>query len=185
MIGVEFASAWRSFGVEVTIIEALPRLVPAEDEASSKALERAFRKRGIAFKTGVRFQSVERSGDGVRVAPRGRRPGRADLMLVAVGRGPSTADLGYEEQGVAMDRGFVLTDERLRTNVDGVFAVGDIVPGLQLAHRGFQQGIFVAEEIAGLGPVPIDELGHPARHVLRPGDLLSRAHRDAGEGDPR
>jgi dihydrolipoamide dehydrogenase len=161
VIGVEFASAWRSFGVEVTIVEALPRLVPAEDEATSKALERAFRKRGIAFKTGVRFEGVEANGDGIRARLESGDPIDADLMLVAVGRGPSTADLGYEEQGVAMDRGFVLTDERQRTNVDGVFAVGDIVPGLQLAHRGFAQGIFVAEEIAGLGPVPIDELGIP------------------------
>ena len=161
VIGVEFASAWRSFGVEVTIVEALPRLVPAEDEEVSKALERAFRKRGIAFKTGVRFAGVEPTDDGVRVCLESGDPIDADLLLVAVGRGPSTADLGYEEVGITMDRGFVLTDERLRTNVEGVFAVGDIVPGLQLAHRGFGQGIFVAEEIAGLAPVPIDELGIP------------------------
>jgi dihydrolipoamide dehydrogenase len=161
VIGVEFASAWRSFGVEITIVEALPRLVPAEDEEVSKALERAFRKRGIAFKTGVRFAGVEPTDDGVRVSLESGDPIDADLLLVAVGRGPSTADLGYEEVGITMDRGFVLTDERLRTNVEGVFAVGDIVPGLQLAHRGFGQGIFVAEEIAGLAPVPIDELGIP------------------------
>src|SRR5207244_10237489 len=85
----------------------------------------------------------------------------AEVLLVAVGRGPTTDGLGYAEQGIAMERGFVLTDERLRTNVPGVFAVGDIVPGLQLAHRGFQQGIFVAEEIAGLAPAPIDETGIP------------------------
>ena len=81
----------------------------------------------------------------------------ADYLLVAIGRGPATSGLGYEEQGISMDRGFVLTDERLRTNVPGVYAVGDIVPGLQLAHRGFLQGIFVAEEIAGLNPRVIDE----------------------------
>ena len=85
----------------------------------------------------------------------------ADLLLVAVGRGPTTDGLGYDEQGVAMERGFVLADERCRTNVEGVYAVGDIVPGLQLAHRGFQQGVFVAEEIAGLSPAPIDETGIP------------------------
>ena len=85
----------------------------------------------------------------------------ADLLLVAVGRGPSTDGLGYEEQGIAMERGFVTADERCRTNVEGVYAVGDIVPGLQLAHRGFQQGVFVAEEIAGLSPAPIDETGIP------------------------
>ena len=78
----------------------------------------------------------------------------AELLLVAVGRGPATDGLGYDEQGVAMERGFVLADERCRTNLEHVWAVGDIVPGLQLAHRGFQQGIFVAEEIAGLVPQP-------------------------------
>ncbi len=85
----------------------------------------------------------------------------AEVLLVAVGRGPSTDGLGYAESGIAMDRGFVLTDERLRTSVAGVYAVGDIVPGLQLAHRGFQQGILVAEQIAGLMPPPIDETSIP------------------------
>ena len=161
VIGVEFASAWRSFGVDVTIVEALPRLVPAEDEAVSKGLERAFRKRGIAFRTGVRFAGVEHTETGVRVSLESGDTLEADLLLVAVGRGPNASGMGYEEQGVRMDRGFVPTDERLRTDVAGVFAVGDIVPGLQLAHRGFAQGIFVAEEIAGLAPPVIDELGIP------------------------
>ena len=161
VIGVEFASIWRSFGAEVTIVEALPRLVPAEDEESSKALDRAFRRRGIGIRVGKPFEAVERTENGVRVTIAGGETLEAELMLVAVGRGPVTANLGYEEQGIAMDRGFVLTDERLRTNVPGVYAVGDIVPGLQLAHRGFQQGIFVAEEIAGLQPRPIDESGIP------------------------
>ncbi len=161
VIGVEFASAWRSFGADVTIVEALPRLVAAEDEEVSKAVERAFRKRGIAFKVGKPFEKVERVDGGVKVTIAGGDTIEAELLLVAVGRGPVTANLGYEEQGITMDRGFVLTDERLRTNIPGVFAVGDIVPGLQLAHRGFQQGIFVAEEIAGHNPAVIDELGIP------------------------
>ncbi len=161
VIGVEFASAWRSFGAEVTIVEALPRLLAAEDEEASKTVERAFRKRGIGFKTGKPFEKVEQTEGGVRVTIAGGETIEAELLLVAVGRGPTTADLGYEEQGVKMERGFVLTDERLRTNLQGVYALGDIVPGLQLAHRGFQQGIFVAEEIAGLNPPPIDEAGIP------------------------
>ena len=161
VIGCEFASVWRSFGAEVTIIEALPRLVALEDEASSKALERAFRKRGIVFKTSTPFQSAKTTDDGVAVTVEGGEVIEAELLLVAVGRGPSTDGLGYDEQGVAMDRGFVLADERCRTNVENVWAVGDIVPGLQLAHRGFQQGIFVAEEIAGLSPATIDEAGIP------------------------
>ena len=161
VIGCEFASVWRSFGAEVTIVEALPRLVAAEDEASSKALERAFNKRSIQVRTGTPFQSVKVTDDGVAVTVEGGDVIEAELLLVAVGRGPSTDGLGYAEQGVAMERGFVLTDDRCRTNLEGVYAVGDIVPGLQLAHRGFQQGIFVAEDIAGLGPTPIDEAGIP------------------------
>jgi dihydrolipoamide dehydrogenase len=161
VIGVEFASIWRSFGTEVTIVEGLPNLVPNEDIALSKGLERAFRKRGIEFKLGVRFAGVEQNDSGVVVSLENGEKLEAELMLVAVGRGPNTAGLGYEEQGVAMDRGFVLTNDRLQTNLPGVFAAGDIVPGLQLAHRGFQQGIFIAEEIAGLKPAVIDETGIP------------------------
>ncbi|MDP9791822.1 dihydrolipoamide dehydrogenase [Catenuloplanes nepalensis] len=161
VIGVEFASVWSSFGADVTIIEALPRLVAAEDAEVSKAVERAFRKRKINFKVGKPFEKVEKTESGVRATIQGGEVVEAELLLVAVGRGPRTQGLGYEEQGIKMERGFVLTDERLRTNVPNVFAVGDIVPGLQLAHRGFQQGIFVAEEIAGKNPAVIDELGIP------------------------
>jgi dihydrolipoamide dehydrogenase len=161
VIGVEFASFWRSFGAKVTIIEALPHLVPNEDESLSKGLERAFRKRGIDFMTGARFRGVERSDSGVRVSLEDGTVIEADLLFVAVGRGPRTAELGYEAQGIPMDRGSVLTDERLHTGVASIFAVGDIVPGFQLAHRGFQQGIFVAEEIAGLSPAPIVEAHIP------------------------
>jgi dihydrolipoamide dehydrogenase len=161
VIGCEFASVWRSFGAEVTIVEALPRLVAAEDAAVSSALERAFRKRGITFRTGTPFESVEHTDEGVRVSVAGGDTIDAELLLVAVGRGPTTEGLGYDEVGVARDRGFVVTDERLRTSVDGVYAVGDIVPGLQLAHRGFQQGIFVAEEIAGLAPAVIQDAAIP------------------------
>lgn len=161
VIGVEFASVWASFGSEVTIVEALPRLVPAEDEFSSKQLERAFRRRKIAFKTGVKFTGAKQDENGVTVSLESGETLEADVLLVAVGRGPNTAGHGYDEAGVRMERGFVLTDERLRTNLPNVYAVGDIVPGLQLAHRGFQQGVFVAEDIAGLNPTPIDESGIP------------------------
>ena len=161
VIGCEFASVWRSFGAEVTVLEALPRLVAAEDEALSRHLERAFTRRGIRCRTGTAYESVETTDDGVRVTVAGGEVLEAELLLVAVGRGPSTAGLGYEEVGVETDRGFVVTDERLRTSVEGVYAVGDIVPGLQLAHRGFAQGIFVAEEIAGLAPTPIEETAIP------------------------
>ncbi|MCS7476481.1 dihydrolipoyl dehydrogenase [Umezawaea endophytica] len=168
VIGVEFASVWRSFGAEVTIVEALPRLVPAEDEYASKQLERAFRKRGIKFKTGVRFTGATQTDSGVSVSLESGDVIEADLLLVAVGRGPNSAGHGYEEAGVTTERGFVITDERLRTNLPNVFAVGDIVPGLQLAHRGFQQGIFVAEEIAGQNPKVIDEAGIPRVTYCKP-----------------
>jgi dihydrolipoamide dehydrogenase len=161
VIGVEFASIWKSFGTEVTIVEGLPHLVPNEDEALSKALERAYRKRGIDFKLGVRFSSVDQHANGVIVSLEDGTRLEADLMLVAVGRGPNTSGMGYEEQGIAMDRGYVLTNERLQTNLPNVYAAGDIVPGLQLAHRGFAQGIFIAEQIAGLNPAIIDENGIP------------------------
>ncbi len=161
VIGVEFASVWTSFGSEVTIIEALDHLVPNEDVTISKALERAFRKRGIAYSLGVRFASATQTADTVTVALENGTTFEADYLLVAVGRGPATAGLGFEEAGVTLDRGFVITDERLRTGVDHLWAVGDIVPGVQLAHRGFQQGIFVAEEIAGLAPVVVPDLQIP------------------------
>ena len=157
VIGCEFASVWRSFGSDVTIVEALPRLVPAEDEASSKALERAFRKRGIRLVTGTMVQSVDTNSDGVLVHTSTDGALSADVVLVAVGRGPSTDGMGLVQHGIQLDRGFVVVDENLRTTAENVFAVGDIVPGLQLAHRGFAQGIFVAEQIAGLQPTLPDE----------------------------
>jgi dihydrolipoamide dehydrogenase len=161
VIGVEFASVWKSFGVDVTIVEALPHLVPNEDEAISKQFERAFRKRGIAFNLGTRFSGVTQNENGVVVSLEDGKTFEGDLLLVAVGRGPATAGLGFEEAGVNVDRGFVITDHRLQTSVPGVYAVGDIVPGLQLAHRGFQQGIFVAEEIAGLNPQVVEDVNIP------------------------
>lgn len=161
VIGVEFSSVWRSWGADVTIIEALPHLVPNEDETVSKQFERAFRKRGIDFTVGVRFQSVTQNDSGVVVTLENGDTVEAEILLVAVGRGPSTANLGFEEVGVTMDRGFVITNERLETNIPGLYAVGDIVPGLQLAHRGFQHGIFVAEEIAGLNPIVISDTNIP------------------------
>ncbi|HUB37440.1 MAG TPA: dihydrolipoyl dehydrogenase [Streptosporangiaceae bacterium] len=161
VIGVEFASVWRSFGAEVTIVEMLPHLVPTEEESSSKLVERAFRRRGIGFKLGTRFESVKDTGTGVTVTLEGGATIDAELMLVAVGRGPVSAGLGYDEVGVAMDRGFVLVDELCRTNIPTISAVGDLRPGLQLAHVGFAEGIMVAERLAGLPVIPIDYDGVP------------------------
>jgi dihydrolipoamide dehydrogenase len=161
VIGCEFASVWRSFGAEVTIVEALPHLVPLEDEQSSKALERAFRKRKIGFELGARFSGVERGEHGVRVSLEGGKTLEADLLLVAVGRGPVSRELGYEQVGVEMERGFVKVDEYCQTSLPTVSAVGDLIPSPQLAHVGFAEGILVAERLAGLDPTPIDYDGVP------------------------
>ena len=161
VIGCEFASVWKSFGAEVTIIEGLPHLIALEDESSSKQLERAFRKRGINFELGVRFKSASKDKKGVTVTLEDGKTFTSEILLVAVGRGPVSANLGYEEAGLNMDRGYVLVDNKCRTNVPGIWAVGDLIPTLQLAHVGFGEGILVAEEIAGLNPRPINYDGVP------------------------
>ncbi|MDR3035232.1 MAG: dihydrolipoyl dehydrogenase, partial [Kitasatospora sp.] len=161
VIGVEFASIWRSFGAEITIVEMLPHLLPTEEESSSRQLERAFRKRGIGFELGARFESVKDNGNGVTVSLEGGKTLDAELLLVAVGRGPVSAGLGYEEAGVHTERGFVVVDEYCRTGVPTISAVGDLRPGLQLAHVGFAEGIMVAERAAGLNVTPIDYDGVP------------------------
>ena len=161
VIGVEFASVWRSFGAEVTIVEMLPHLLPLEEESSSKLLERAFRRRGIGQKLGARFESVKDTGSGVVVTLAGGATLEAELLLVAVGRGPVSAGLGYEEAGVEVERGFVKVDEYCQTRVPTISAVGDLTPGLQLAHVGFGEGILVAERLAGLHVTPIDYDGVP------------------------
>jgi dihydrolipoamide dehydrogenase len=161
-IGCEFASVWKSFGAEeITIVEALPHLVPLEEESSSKLLERAFRKRGIAFEVGARFAGVKATDNGVTVSLESGKTIEAELLLVAVGRGPVSQGLGYEEAGVTLDRGYVVVDEYCRTSVPGVYAVGDLIPTLQLAHVGFAEGILVAEHVAGLDPKPVDYDGVP------------------------
>jgi dihydrolipoamide dehydrogenase len=161
VIGCEFASVWKSFGVDVTIIEGLNHLVPLEDESSSKLLERAYRKRGINFELGIKFKSHRVNADSVTVTLEDGREFTAEILLVSIGRGPVTDGIGYQEAGLAMDRGYVLVDEYCRTNIPGIFAVGDIIPTLQLAHVGFQEGILVAETVAGLNPRPINYDGVP------------------------
>ncbi|SNS56555.1 dihydrolipoyl dehydrogenase [Rhodococcoides kyotonense] len=157
VIGVEFASVWASFGADVTIVEALPRLIAAEDEWSSKQLSKAFRKRGITAKTSSPFAGVKETPDGVTVTLESGETLDADVVLVAVGRGANTGALG----DIALDGGFVAVDTALRTSEEGVYAVGDIVRGPQLAHRGTQQGIFVAEQIAGLEPKAVRDENIP------------------------
>ncbi len=160
-IGCEFASVWNAFGADVTIVEALPHLVPLEEESSSKLLERAFRKHGTKQELGARFERVEHTDSGVRVHLEGGKSLEADLLLVAIGRGPVSQDLGYEQVGVEMERGFVKVDAYCQTSVPTISAVGDLIPTLQLAHVGFGEGILVAERLAGLPVTPIDYDGVP------------------------
>jgi dihydrolipoamide dehydrogenase len=161
VIGSEFASVWKSFGSEVTIVEGLPRLIALEDESSSKQLERAFRKRGINLELGVKFASAVKNKKDVTVTLEDGKSLTAELLMVAVGRGPVSENIGYQEQSITMDHGFVLVDDKCRTNIPGIWAVGDLIPTLQLAHVGFAEGILVAEEIAGLNPRPINYDGIP------------------------
>jgi len=161
VIGVEFASVWRSFGSEVTIVEMMPQLLPLEDESSAKLLQRAFRRRGIAFELGARFESVKHTDGGVTVTLAGGKTLDAELLLVAVGRGPVSSGLGYEDAGVEMERGYVKVDECCRTSVPSISAVGDLIATPQLAHVGFAEGILVAERVGGLDVTPIDYDGVP------------------------
>ena len=182
VIGVEFASVWRSFGAEVTVVEALPHLLPLEDEASSKLLERAFRRRGIKFELGQRFSGVEYTDAGVTVTLEGGKQITAELLLVAVGRGPVSDGLGYAESGVQLERGYVIVDELCRTDVDTISAVGDLIPTLQLAHVGFAEGILVAERLAGLPVQPIDYAGVPRIAYCEP-EVASVGLTSAQAGD--
>src|SRR5580692_2643409 len=177
VIGVEFASVWRSFGADVMIVEMFPQLLPLEDEASAKVLQRAFRRRGIGFQLGERFQSVSYTDDGVSVTLENGKSAAAEVLLVAVGRGPVSAGLGYEENGVAMTRGYVEVDPLCRTSVPTISAVGDLIATPQLAHVGFAEGIGVAErvtysdpEVASVGitsaqaaqrGIPVTEVNYP------------------------
>ena len=166
VIGVEFASVWRSFGADVTIVEMAPQLLPLEDEASAKVLQRVFRRRGIGFELGAPFESVSHTDSGVRVALGTGKQLEAEILLVAVGRGPVSEGLGYEENGVTLSRGYVQVDQLCRTSVPTISAVGDLVaiPGIahpQLAHVGFAEGIAVAERLGGLDVKPIDYDGVP------------------------
>lgn len=164
-VGLEFASFYRSFGADVTLIEALPRIAPLEDEDISKEVARHFRKRGVQSFAGAKVQGVDETSDDVKVvydAGGETKTLRADVCLIAVGRGPVTTGLGLEEAGVELDRGYVKVDGQLRSSVPHVWAVGDVAATpLQLAHVAFTEGYAVAERIAGR-PVPdIDYAGIP------------------------
>jgi dihydrolipoamide dehydrogenase len=163
-VGVEFASIFKSYGSEVTVIELLPRLVPGEDDAVSSELERSFKKRGIKVMTGAKVTSAKAGGKGVDVEVQGG-DGKSqklnfELLLVATGRGPVTEGLDADKLGVKMDRGYIVVDQMFKTSVPGISAIGDVItmggPHYQLAHVSSMEGIVLAERIAGHAVQPIN-----------------------------
>ncbi len=160
-IGMEFADVYASYGTEVTIVEALDRILPLEDAEVSKFMERTYKKRGMDIHTGARFQKADVKADGVTVtftdAKGEDQTIDVDYVLSAVGRVPNSEDLGLESAGVKVDdRGFIVVDAHLRTNVDGVYAVGDVAGHQLLAHKASHEGIVCVEHIAGEGHHTID-----------------------------
>ncbi len=166
-IGVEFADVYAAYGVRVTILEALPRILPIEDEESSKELARAFRRRGIELTTGAKVASVTRGGPGVHIeTDQGRL--EAEQVLMAVGRAAKVKGLGFEAAGVQLDRGFVTVSSRMETSVQGVYAIGDMAGPPLLAHKAMAEGVVAAEAIAGRDPRPVDYANVPSCTYCRP-----------------
>jgi dihydrolipoamide dehydrogenase len=173
-VGVEFASIFRRFGSEVTVIEMLPRIVPVEDEDVSKELERNFRKQKIRVETGARAENIQKTGQGVRLDLT-TKDGKhevleAEKVLIAVGRKPNSDNLGLENTKVQLDRGFIKTDEFQRTAEPGVYAIGDVVAGTpQLAHVATREGMIAVAHMAGKPAVPINKRRIPGCTYTEPG----------------
>lgn len=171
-IGVEFATIWNSYGTQVTLVEMLPRIVPLEDEEISAELAKAFQKRGIQMLTGHKVQAVETTDKGVRVTVSdgsGEKVLEAEQALVAIGFKPNTQDIGLETAGVELtERGFIKVDERMATNVPGIWAIGDVTGQLLLAHVASAMGIVAAENIAGVPTVKLDYRMMPRATYCQP-----------------
>jgi len=171
-IGVEFATVWNSYGTQVTLVEMLPRLVPLEDEEVSAELRRAFQKRGIQSLTGHKVLSVETTDKGVLVkvsSEEGEKTLEAEQALISIGFKPNTRDIGLESAGVALnERGFIKIDQRMATNVPGIWAIGDVTGELLLAHVGSAQGIICAENIAGAETITLDYRMMPRATYCQP-----------------
>ena len=166
-VGVEFADVFAAYGVQVTLVEALPRIVPVEDEEVSKELTRAFTRRGIALKTGVKVVSVKPGGAGVVVDLEGEKL-EVEQVLMAVGRTARTAGLGLESIGVQLERGFVKVSPHMETSVKGLYAIGDMAGAPLLAHKAMAEGVVAAEAIAGKSPRPVDYGNIPSCTYCRP-----------------
>jgi dihydrolipoamide dehydrogenase len=172
-VGVEFASIFKSFGAEVTILEMLPRMVPVEDEEISKELLRLFKKRGFDVNLGIKDTKIEKNKDGALVswADANGKPQtkQAEKVLVAVGRAPRTAGIGLQKTKIVPDRDFIMTNEWMETTEPGVYAIGDIVGGMpQLAHVGSMAGLIVAARIAGKYAKPINKTRIPGCTYCEP-----------------
>jgi dihydrolipoamide dehydrogenase len=186
-IGVEFAYFYHSIGTEVTIVEFLPRIVPVEDEEISKALEKEYKKSGINIMVQSEVLSVDTSGEGCKVkvkTPEGEKLLTCDIVLSAVGYAPNLENIGLEECGIAVEKGRVKVDAFGKTNVEGVFAIGDITPGQALAHVASAEGIICVEKIAGLNPEPLNYNNIPGCTYCQP-EIASvgyteKAAKDAG-----
>ena len=186
-VGVEFASIYNSFGTQVTILEALPRVVPVEDEEISAELDKTFRKKNIQIFTQSMVESVKKDAKGVTVAFKDKdgkaQTLQAEKLLLAVGRKPMTDNCGIEKSKAKLERGFVHVGPYMETDEPGLYAIGDIVAGLpQLAHAAMMEGIAAVTHIAGKKPPPIVKDAHPERHVLRAADRFDRVDGKAGEG---
>ena len=166
-VGVEFADVFAAYGVQVTLVEALPRIVPVEDEEISKELTRAFTRRGIALKTGVKVASVKPGGAGVVVDLEGEKL-EVEQVLMAVGRTARIAGLGLEGIGVQLERGFVKVSPHMETSVKGLYAIGDMAGAPLLAHKAMAEGVVAAEAIAGKSPRPVDYGNVPSCTYCRP-----------------
>ncbi|HEY8546767.1 MAG TPA: dihydrolipoyl dehydrogenase [Acidimicrobiales bacterium] len=161
-VGLEFATIWHAFGAStVTLIEALPQVAPREDEDTSKALAKELRRQGMQLITGATVTAVDRGEGAVRVVLGDDKTVEGDLLLVAVGRRPVSERMGFAKAGVRLDRGYITVDDHCRTGVDGIYALGDVIPRLGLAHSSFAEGFLVAEDVAGRHPLPLDYAGIP------------------------
>jgi dihydrolipoamide dehydrogenase len=171
-IGMEFAHVWQAYGAKVTVIEMLPHAVPLEDEEVSAVVERVFKRRKVKILTSTRVEGIETTAGGVQVrvssAKKGEQILEAERVLIAIGVLPNSENLGLEQAGVRVERGYVLVDDHLRTNVDGIYAIGDVTGKLALAHVASAQGVVAVEAMAGLEPRPLDYEAMPRCTYCQP-----------------
>ncbi len=170
-IGLEFATVWGAYGAQVTVVEMLDQVLPNEDPDAAKTLARHLRRQKIKTRTSTRVESVETTGDGVVVSvtgPQGEKTLEAEIALMSIGVRPNSEDLGLEAVGVETDHGWVQVDDHMRTNVDGVYAIGDLNGELPLAHVASAQGILAVETIAGMEREPFDVNAMPRATYTSP-----------------